>query len=102
MGANTDSYFNLSETNGNEKKKSKKKKKKDKKNPDPSSEEDETGPNVFVSQNIDMPEGATLSDGGSDGGNDDDPHKALGNIVLEDILMDEVPADTGKKSKKKK
>jgi len=99
--ANTDSYFNLSENNGQEKKKSKKKKKKSKKNPEPSSEEeDETGPNVFVSQNIDMPEGASLSDIGSDGGDDDDPHRALGNIVLDDIL--DAPPVVEKKSKKKK
>jgi len=99
--ANTDSYFNLSETNGQEKKKSKKKKKKNKKNPEPSSEEEESGPNVFVSQNIDMPEGASLSDVGSDGGDDDDPHKALGNIVLDDIL-DTTAVVVEKKSKKKK
>jgi len=100
--ANTDSYFNLSETNGQEKKKSKKKKKKSKKNPEPSSEEEEeSGPNVFVSQNIDMPEGASLSDVGSDGGDDDDPHRALGNIVLDDIL-DAPPVAAEKKSKKKK
>jgi len=98
--ANTDSYFNLSENYGQEKKKSKKKKKKSKKNAEPSSEEEESGPNVFVSQNIDMPEGASLSDIGSDGGEEDDPHRALGNIVLDDIL--DTPEPTNKKSKKKK
>jgi len=98
--ANTDSYFNLSENYGQEKKKSKKKKKKSKKNPEPSSEEEESGPNVFVSQNIDMPEGASLSDIGSDGGEEDDPHRALGNIVLDDIL--DTPEPQSKKSKKKK
>jgi len=99
--ANTDSYFNLSENCGQEKKKSKKKKKKNRKNPEPSSEEEEElGPNVFVSQNIDMPEGASLSDIGSDGGEEDDPHKALGNIVLDDIL--DAPEPIGKKTKKKK
>jgi len=98
--ANTDSYFNLSESYSQETKKSKKKKKKSKKNPEPSSEEEESGPNVFVSQNIDMPEGASLSDIGSDGGDDDDPHRALGNIVLDDIL--DAPPVAEKKSKKKK
>merc|ERR1711872_67729 len=79
----------------------KKKKKKNRKNPEPSSEEEEElGPNVFVSQNIDMPEGASLSDIGSDGGEEDDPHKALGNIVLDDIL--DAPEPIGKKTKKKK
>merc|ERR1719394_927761 len=100
--ANTDSYFNLSASNGEEKKKSKKKKKKSKKNLAPSSdEEDEAGPNVFVSQSLDMPEGATMSDNGSDDNDNDDPHKALSNIVLDDILEDE-RAKTEKKPKKKK
>jgi len=99
--ANTDSYFNLSDAQSQDKKKSKKKKKKSKKNPEPSSEEEEVGPNVFVSQNIDMPEGASLSDVGSDGGDDDDPHRALGNIVLDDIL-DPVPVNEKKTKKKKK
>jgi len=98
--ANTDSYFNLSQTNGDTSKKVKKKKKKSKKNVEASSEEEETGPNVFVSQSIDMPEGATLSDGLSDGGEEDDPHKALGNIDLNDIL--ETPKVIEKKGKKKK
>ena len=100
--ANTESYFNLSHSNGEEKKKSKKKKKKGKKNQAPSSEEEEdSGPNVFVSQSLDMPEGATLSDGGSDDNDNDDPHKALSNIVLDDILEEE-RAKTEKRSKKKK
>merc|ERR1719422_465641 len=93
--ANTDSYFNLSASNGEKKKKSKK-------NLAPSSdEEDEAGPNVFVSQSLDMPEGATMSDNGSDDNGNDDPHKALSNIVLDDILEDE-RAKTEKKPKKKK
>ena len=99
--ANTDSYFNLSNSNEEEKKKSKKKKKKGKKNQAPSSEEDEIGPNVFVSQSLDMPEGATLSDVGSDDNDNDDPHRALSNIVLDDILEEE-RAKTEKKPKKKK
>ena len=100
--ANTNSYFNLSTSNGEEKKKSKKKKKKGKKNQVPSSEEEEdSGPNVFVSQSLDMPEGATLSDAGSDDNDCDDPHKALSNIVLDDILEEE-RAKTEKKPKKKK
>lgn len=100
--ANTDSYFNLSNTNGEERKKSKKKKKKSKKNTAPSSEEEEEGgPNVFVSQSLDMPEGATMSDNGSDDDDKDDPHRALSNIVLDDILEEE-RAKTEKKLKKKK
>ena len=100
--ANTDSYFNLSNTNGEEKKKSKKKKKKSKKNTAQSSEEEEEGgPNVFVSQSLDMPEGATMSDGGSDDNDKDDPHRALSNIILDDILEEE-RSKTEKKPKKKK
>ena len=75
--ANTDSYFNLSQNNSEpDKKKSKKKKKKSKKTAVSSEEEEDAGPNVFVSQSLDMPEGATLSEPGSDD-NDDDPHRAL-------------------------
>merc|ERR1712029_965069 len=100
--ANTDSYFNLSTGQDEERKKTKKKKKKSKKNVSPSSDEDEeSGPNVFVSQSLDMPEGATLSDAGSDDNDNDDPHKALSNIILDDILEEE-RAKTEKKSKKKK
>ena len=99
--ANTDSYFNLSNSNGEVKKKSRKKKKKSRKNQAPSSDEEEdAGPNVFVSQSLDMPEGATMSDGGSEDDDNDDPHRALSNIVLDDILEEE-RAKTEKKSKKK-
>ena len=101
--ANTDSYFNLSQTNSepDSKKGRKKKKKKSKKAAVSSEEEDEAGPNVFVSQSLDMPEGATMSDPGSDDNDNDDPHRALSNIVLDDILEEE-RAKTEKKSKKKK
>jgi len=43
-------------------KKSKKKKKKAKKVEVASSDSEEAGPNVFVSRNIDLPEGASISD----------------------------------------
>ena len=72
----------------------------------------QAGPNVFVSRNIDLPEGASISDLDrytcnigvhpvkynrtaflawpfflrSDSDDKDDPHKALGNIVLDDFL----------------
>ena len=42
-----------------------------------------------------------MSDNGSDDNDNDDPHKALSNIVLDDILEDE-RAKTEKKPKKKK
>merc|ERR1712172_282699 len=58
------------------------------------------GPNVFVSRNIDLPEGASISDlDRSDSDDKDDPHKALGNIVLDDFL-DPLPVKE-KRSKKK-
>ena len=101
--ANTDSYFNLSQNNSEpESKKGRKKKKKKSKKAVMSSEEDEeAGPNVFVSQSLDMPEGATMSDPGSEDNDNDDPHRALSNIVLDDILEEE-RAKTERKSKKKK
>ena len=63
----------------------------------------QAGPNVFVSRNVDLPEGASISDldryrpvmendfkvvgiRRSDSDDRDDPHKALGNIVLDDFL----------------
>merc|ERR1712192_253630 len=85
--ASTDSYYNLSETGSNTGKKAKKKKKKAKKVEVASSDSEEAGPNVFVSRNIDLPEGASISDlDRSDSDDKDDPHKALGNIVLDDFL----------------
>ena len=60
--ASTDSYYNLSESGSNAGKKSKKKKKKAKKVEVASSDSEEAGPNVFVSRNVDLPEGASISD----------------------------------------
>merc|ERR1712192_136579 len=98
--ASTDSYYNLSETGSNTGKKAKKKKKKAKKVEVASSDSEEAGPNVFVSRNIDLPEGASISDlDRSDSDDKDDPHKALGNIVLDDFL-DPLPVKE-KRSKKK-
>merc|ERR1712032_1527333 len=95
--ASTDSYYNLSETGSNTGKKAKKKKKKVEV---ASSDSEEAGPNVFVSRNIDLPEGASISDlDRSDSDDKDDPHKALGNIVLDDFL-DPLPVKE-KRSKKK-
>merc|ERR1712083_368205 len=98
--ASTDSYYNLSESGSNAGKKSKKKKKKAKKVEVASSDSEEAGPNVFVSRNVDLPEGASISDlDRSDSDDKDDPHKALGNIVLDDFLD---PPPTKEKSSKKK
>jgi len=98
--ASTDSYYNLSESGSNAGKKSKKKKKKAKKVEVASSDSEEAGPNVFVSRNVDLPEGASISDlDRSDSDDKDDPHKALGNIVLDDFL--DPPPTKEKKLKKK-
>lgn len=46
-----------------------------------SSEEEEVEhdnePSLVINQNLELPEGATLSDSDSDQGNADDPHRAL-------------------------
>merc|ERR1712098_13893 len=77
--ASTDSYYNLSESGNHGKKPKKKKKKSSKKTEIPSSDDEEVGPNMFVSRNIDLPEGASISDlDRSDTDDGDDPHKALG------------------------
>merc|ERR1712098_500643 len=61
------------------KKPKKKKKKSSKKTEIPSSDDEEVGPNMFVSRNIDLPEGASISDlDRSDTDDGDDPYKALG------------------------
>merc|ERR1712226_847235 len=102
--ASTDSYYNLSETSSSHGKKPKKKKKKksSKKTEMPSSESEEAGPNMFVSRNIDVPEGASISDlDRSDTDDGDDPHKALGNIVLDDFHEPPPVITKEKKSKKK-
>merc|ERR1719507_3010663 len=79
-----------------------KKKKKAKKVEVASSDSEEAGPNVFVSRNIDLPEGASISDlDRSDSDDKDDPHKALGNIVLDDFL-DPLPVKEKRHKKKKK
>jgi AP-3 complex subunit delta-1 len=82
--ASTDQYFNISRessVNGGDKKKKKKKKK---------GEEDDKKEQkvVTVRKASEMPEGVELSEGDSDDGNDlaeDDPHKALGDISLDDL-----------------
>ncbi|KAJ8921177.1 hypothetical protein NQ315_013649 [Exocentrus adspersus] len=62
----------------NDKKKSKKKSKKKKHHSESSSDEaPEAGPIIEVKQDMELPEGATLSDSESDHGLKDDPHKAL-------------------------
>merc|ERR1712173_100787 len=67
------------------------KKKKDKRKDsvqDEEEEEEDQVPSMLVSLNAEMPEGVELSDGDDDDDNDqtnDDPHKALGAINLDDL-----------------
>ncbi|XP_050292798.1 AP-3 complex subunit delta [Anthonomus grandis grandis] len=70
----SDKYLNLKE------KKAKKKRKKNKKKQDSSTEDDDdedTGPVVEVKQDMELPEGATLSDSDSNYNHTNDPHRAL-------------------------
>lgn len=116
-----------SSVKGDDKKK-KKKKKKDKKKgkngdaSEVSEEETVSAPqNVVISRALDMPEGATLSDGDDDRDNldADDPHRALGDIIFDDYKIEPVeietrsshqievggifaPVDSGKNKKKKR
>ncbi|XP_018561730.1 AP-3 complex subunit delta-1 [Anoplophora glabripennis] len=89
-----------------EKKKIKKKSKKKKHRSESSSDENvDTAPVVEVKRDMELPEGATLSDSESDHGLKDDPHKAL-DIDLELPTYDYTPKpekekrDTEKKEKK--
>lgn len=101
--AASDQYFNLSqETSGRSSKndRKKKKKKRSKKKSVTSSDEGDVGPNLAVSTNIEMPEGANMSDGDDDVGDINDPHRALAHISLEDDFIPE-PVSKPKKDKKK-
>merc|ERR1719328_294971 len=95
--ATTDQYFDLNNTLDDDKTKSKGKKEKTKKRSKhrQSSERDESDQNditelpVFVKRAAEMPEGVMASDGDDDEdrktGDEDDPHRALRDIDLEDI-----------------
>jgi len=70
--------------------KKKKKEKRKKKNAESSEEEEETAPaqNYVISRAVEMPEGATLSDGEDDDNLDEnDPHRALGDIIFDDYKI---------------
>lgn len=105
--ATTEQYWK-----GSKKEKKAKKSKKSKKHKQESEEEEDDGPSVLVSRNAEMPEGVELSDGDDDDANenDDDPHKALGAINLEDLEVRQeikkeekiVLFENGDKPKKKK
>lgn len=74
----SDKYLNLNAEKASKKKKNRKKKHKS----ISSSDEDvKHGPVIEIKRDMELPEGATLSDGGSDHSDKDDPHKAL-NIDL--------------------
>ena len=87
-----------SSVKGDDDKKKRKKKKKDKKkkkNGEAESseeeEEEEARPpaqNYVISRAVEMPEGATLSDGDDDQNLDEnDPHRALGDIIFDDYKI---------------
>ncbi|XP_018320785.1 AP-3 complex subunit delta isoform X2 [Agrilus planipennis] len=74
----SDRYLNLDKAE--KKGRPSKKKKKSKKEKDASSSEENevnSAPNLLVLKDMELPEGATLSDSESSNGNPDDPHKAL-------------------------
>jgi len=103
--AASDQYFNLSqETSGRSSKndRKKKKKKRSKKKSVTSSDEGDIGPNLAVSTNIEMPEGANMSDGEEEVGDLNDPHRALAHISLEDDFVPEPVSKTKKEKKKSK
>ena len=83
-----------SSVKGDDDKKKRKKKKKDKKKKggDESSAEEEeiTTQNFVISRAVDMPEGATMSDGDDDRDNldENDPHRALGDIIFDDYKLE--------------
>ena len=92
--ATSDQYLEMKQQNGKPEKKKKKKKKlkkKDHEDDDGAEEDDEqvvVAPSVFVSKNAEMPEGVKFSDGDdndSDEHANDDPHRALGEINLDDL-----------------
>ncbi|KAF5293038.1 hypothetical protein FQR65_LT11030 [Abscondita terminalis] len=100
----SDKYLNIDKTQ----KKSKKKKKNRKEKRESSTDEEHevvTGLPLIVNKNLELPEGATLSDSESDHGNNDDPHRAL-DIDLEIIPPQELSQkerpDKAKKVKKAK
>ena len=99
--ASTDSYYSLGEP---ETKEARRKKKRKKARKEASSESDEaSGPNVFVSCSVEVPEGASVSDlDRTDTDDGSDPHRALGNINLEDFLDPPAAQVKAKKTKKSK
>ncbi|CAH0548958.1 unnamed protein product [Brassicogethes aeneus] len=104
----SDKYLNMS-GDKKEKKTKKKGKKKKRKSESSSDENADVGPSVEVKRDLELPEGATLSDSDSDRGNKDDPHRAL-DIDLElpaaydfnaKPAKDSVKGKSEKKEKKK-
>ncbi|RZB38732.1 Adaptin N and/or BLVR domain containing protein [Asbolus verrucosus] len=102
----SDKYLNMNASRKKTKKKNKKKKHKSESSSDENVNE---GPVVEVKRDLELPEGATLSDSDSSHGHVDDPHRAL-NIDLELPPVYEVPPKSAdakggekkaKKSKKK-
>jgi AP-3 complex subunit delta-1 len=86
--ATTDQYMDI-KNNGKKSKKGKRSKKHKDGGYDGAEEEEEHAqPSVFVSKNAEMPEGVDMSDNDDDDGDkraNDDPHRALGEINLDEI-----------------
>ncbi|XP_065166579.1 AP-3 complex subunit delta isoform X2 [Atheta coriaria] len=105
LSKRSDKYLNLESGKSKKKKsKSKGKEKRKEKKVESSTDGEDDAPNVIVSQNIEIPEGATLSDSESSHDNMDDPHRAL-NIDLDLPSFEESlvghPKLTDKDEKKK-
>ena len=88
-----------SSVKGEDDKKKKKKKRKDKKKTGAISEDEDEAKepqNFVISRAVEMPEGATLSDGDDDRDNldENDPHRALGDIIFDDYKIESVEVDS--------
>ncbi len=78
---------NSKEDKKKKKKKDRKKSKTEKEQKDEEMEEDKPNPLVVINRATEMPEGASLSDGDDDldGMDENDPHRALGDIVFDEL-----------------
>ncbi|KAI4454760.1 delta adaptin-related [Holotrichia oblita] len=103
----SDKYLNLDKDKKKSNKKKGKKSKKHKLESSSDENEQEIAASLVVNRNLELPEGATLSDSESSHGNMDDPHRALDidlelPATLEVLKKKEVAIDRVKKSKKSK
>ncbi|KAK9753947.1 AP-3 complex subunit delta-1 [Popillia japonica] len=103
----SDKYLNLDKDKKKSNKKKGKKSKKHKLESSSDENEQEIAATLVVNRNLELPEGATLSDSESSHGNMDDPHRALDidlelPATLEVLKKKEATTDRIKKSKKSK